>query len=165
MRYGRHKNHEMVVGRYRYVILKILIQVDTNLVGDGGGYEIPRWLGDNRFECPELGDAPGTSSVLLLMYDGFKFKFGKLCPKLRSGCTTNVFADIAFNFVGLFCGTFFVIIPLPPTPPAPCNDETPSSLDNEFVFSQSIDTVFDSVNSTDPLKTRNDNYKKKKITV
>lgn len=39
-------------------------EVNTNLVGDGGGYEIPRWLGDNKFDWP---DVPGTSRVLLLM--------------------------------------------------------------------------------------------------
>lgn len=43
-------------------------RTQTNLVGDGGGYEMPRWLGDSRFEWPEWPEwpdpEPGTSSVL-----------------------------------------------------------------------------------------------------
>lgn len=111
----------------------------TYLVGDGGGYEMPRWLGDNKFDWP---DVPGTSRVLLLMVIWFKFKFGKLWPKCCNGWTFNVFVPL--NLVGLFCGTFFkFIIPWL---------VIPSSLDSELALSKSMDTVFDSVSSTDPLK-------------
>lgn len=58
------------------LILKIFIknycvvyekQKKKYLVGDGGGYETPRLLGESKFpECPELLlDVPGTKSILL----------------------------------------------------------------------------------------------------
>lgn len=47
---------------YKYFFLQ---HNKTYLVGLGGGYEIPRWLGDNKL--PDwLFVGPGTSNVLLL---------------------------------------------------------------------------------------------------
>lgn len=122
------------------------------LVGDGGGYEIPRWLGESRwFEWPELD--PGTSNVLWLVCGEFKLRFGKLWPKFIGCWTCNVF-EVIFIFVGLFCGTF---LPRKPPPPAPTIwFDVPSSLDNELVFSKSTETAFDSVNSTEPLNEKLD---------
>lgn len=47
-------------------VLKLMTYIKFNiyLVGLGGGYEIPRWLGDNKM-LPEWV-FPGTSNVLLL---------------------------------------------------------------------------------------------------
>lgn len=50
----------------------------TYRVGDGGGYEMPLWLGDSKFVCPPTVPMAGTSSVLFDMCAEFKFKFGKL---------------------------------------------------------------------------------------
>jgi hypothetical protein len=116
----------------------------TYLVGDGGGYEIPRWLGDNKLDCPEwlwlcVLDVPGTSNVLLLF--GI-FKLGILCPKLLNCCTVSEFDVDGFNFFELVGVSFDLSV----TPKA-----IPSSLDIELAFSKSTDTAFDSFSSTDPL--------------
>lgn len=126
------------------------------LVGDGGGYDIPRWLGESKFEWPELD--PGTSNVLWLVCGEFRFRFGKLCPKFIGCWTCNVF-DVIFILVGLFWGTF---LPRNPPPAPPIWFAEPSSLDNELVFSKSIETAFDSVNSTEPLNEKLDELIRKK---
>lgn len=106
---------------------------NSYLVGDGGGYDMPLWLGDNKFVCPVAVPIPGTSNVLFDMCVEFKFKFGKLWPKWISGCTSNVF--VPRNFVGLFCGTFLFVAVNNCVPLCVAISCIPSSLDNELAFS------------------------------
>lgn len=79
----------------------------------------------------------------------FRFRLGRLCPKLIVGCTSSVFDEAPaaaaaaaaaavviiieaspFILVGLFWGTFLPNRP----PPAPLR-ALPSSLDSELAFS------------------------------
>lgn len=142
--------------------------VSTNLVGDGGGYEIPLWLGDNKLFWPD-NPAPGTSSVLLLCTE-CRLKLGRLCLRTLSCFTSSVLEEIAllvfvaavawtplgfvfkwnvYRFVLLWLFAIMMLWLYLDFAWRPWVD--PSSLDNELVFSKSTDIFRDSFNSTDPL--------------
>lgn len=96
---------------------------------------MPRWLGDNRFEWPD--ETKGTSSVLFVVCDAFKFKLGKLWPKWTNGWMSNVFGVVPLYFVlGVYCNSFLDVNgTLDPWTAEVEHICILSSLDNELAFS------------------------------